>query len=107
MQIVQEVEDVQMAARSPSVDPRTRKEEATAVVADDELDGVLTTMQIEAGLAALAPLEREVMILFHLEDLSLAACAEVLGVPAGTVKSRLHRARLMLRNHLAEKGYEA
>ncbi|MER7716250.1 sigma-70 family RNA polymerase sigma factor [Streptomyces flaveolus] len=87
--------------------PETAMEEATVVVADDELGGVLTTMQIEAGLAALPPLEREVLILFHLEDLPLVACAEVLGVPVGTVKSRLHRARGMLRYHLAEKGYEA
>ncbi|MER6529585.1 sigma-70 family RNA polymerase sigma factor [Streptomyces sp. NPDC001508] len=87
--------------------PETAMEEATTVVADDELSGVLTTMQIEAGLAALPPLDREVLILFHLEDLPLASCAEVLGVPAGTVKSRLHRARRMLRNHLAEEGYEA
>ncbi|WP_412792314.1 RNA polymerase sigma factor [Streptomyces sp. MS06] len=87
--------------------PETAMEDATTVVADDELSGVLTTMQIEAGLAALPPSEREVLILFHLEDLPLASCAEVLGVPAGTVKSRLHRARRMLRNHLAEKGYEA
>ncbi|WP_234388792.1 RNA polymerase sigma factor [Streptomyces sp. AS58] len=47
------------------------------------------------------------LILFHLEDLSLATCAEVLGVPPGTVKSRLHRARHMLRSVLAERGYEA
>ncbi|WP_240661095.1 MULTISPECIES: RNA polymerase sigma factor [unclassified Streptomyces] len=87
--------------------PETAMEEAAAVVADDELGGVLTTMQIEAGLAALPPLEREVLILFHLQDLPLASCAEVLGVPAGTVKSRLHRARRMLRDHLAEKGYGA
>ncbi|GGX08892.1 RNA polymerase sigma factor [Streptomyces malachitofuscus] len=87
--------------------PETAMEDATAVVADDELSGVLTTMRIEAGLAALPPLEREVLILFHLQDLPLASCAEVLGVPAGTVKSRLHRARRMLRDHLAEKGHEA
>lgn len=87
--------------------PETAMEDATAVVADDELNDVLTTMRIEAGLAALPPLEREVLILFHLQDLPLASCAEVLGVPAGTVKSRLHRARRMLRDHLAEKGHEA
>ncbi|MDL2082224.1 sigma-70 family RNA polymerase sigma factor [Streptomyces sp. GXMU-J15] len=87
--------------------PETAMEEATTVVADDELSGVLTALQIEAGLAALPPLEREVLVLFHLQDLPLATCAEVLGVPPGTVKSRLHRARRMLRNHLAEKGYEA
>jgi RNA polymerase sigma-70 factor (ECF subfamily) len=64
-------------------------------------------MRIEAGLVALPPLEREVLIIFHLQDLPLASCAEVLGVPVGTVKSRLHRARRMLRARLAEKGDEA
>jgi RNA polymerase sigma-70 factor (ECF subfamily) len=87
--------------------PETTVEDATAVAADDELGGVLTTMRIEAGLVALPPLEREVLILFHLQDLPLASCAEVLGVPVGTVKSRLHRARRMLRARLAEKGDEA
>ncbi|MFJ4467884.1 RNA polymerase sigma factor [Streptomyces sp. NPDC089424] len=85
----------------------TPVEEAGAVAADDSLDDVLTAMQVEAGLGGLPPLEREVLILFHLQDLPLAACAEVLGVPPGTVKSRLHRARRMLRSVLAERGDEA
>ncbi|WP_234371437.1 sigma-70 family RNA polymerase sigma factor [Streptomyces sp. XY431] len=75
--------------------------------ADHALDDVLTTMQVEAGLNDLPPQEREVLILFHLEDLPLAVCAQVLGVPTGTVKSRLHRARRMLRSALVEKGYGA
>jgi RNA polymerase sigma factor (sigma-70 family) len=87
--------------------PETPLKVLGAVVADDELSGVLTTMEIEDGLSELPPLEREVLILFHLEDLPLAACAEVLGVAPGTVKSRLHRARRMLRSILAERGYEA
>ncbi|MEU6863274.1 sigma-70 family RNA polymerase sigma factor [Streptomyces sp. NPDC046876] len=81
-------------------------EDAEAAAGDDPADGVLTTMQVEAGLSGLPPLEREVLILFHLQDLPLAACAEALGVPPGTVKSRLHRARRMLRSVLAERGYE-
>lgn len=88
--------------------PQTSVEEAD-VAADDSLDslsGLLTTMEIESGLSELPPLEREVMILFHLQDLPLAACAEVLGVPPGTVKSRLHRARRTLRKILTERGYE-
>ncbi|MCC5034692.1 sigma-70 family RNA polymerase sigma factor [Streptomyces sp. WAC 00631] len=82
----------------------TPMDEAGAVV-DDSLGSLLTTMQVEAGLGGLPPPEREVLILFHLQDLPLAACAEVLGVPVGTVKSRLHRARRMLRGVLAERGY--
>lgn len=74
---------------------------------DDSLGGVLSGMEIEGGLEELPPLEREVMILFHLQDLPLAACAAVLGVPPGTVKSRLHRARRTLRSILTERGYEA
>ncbi|MDV9188906.1 hypothetical protein R6L23_11890 [Streptomyces sp. SR27] len=55
-----------------------------AVADGDDCPGsVLNTMEIEAGLSGLPPLEREVLILFHLRDLSLGACAEVLGVPAG------------------------
>lgn len=53
--------------------------------------------QVERGLAALAPPEREAVVLFYLEQLSLAEMAEVTAVPIGTVKSRLHRARTRLR----------
>ncbi|MEU4096882.1 sigma-70 family RNA polymerase sigma factor [Streptomyces sp. NPDC026673] len=81
--------------------------EESVAECDDALAGVLTSMAIEAGLSGLPPQEREVLILFHLQDLPLATCAEVLGIPAGTVKSRLHRARRMLRDVLVERGYEA
>ncbi|MFT7866930.1 MULTISPECIES: RNA polymerase sigma factor [Amycolatopsis] len=87
--------------------PRTAEAETDEVTADDGLGDVLTALEVEAGLSGLPPLEREVLILFHLEDLPLVGCAEVLGVPPGTVKSRLHRARRMLRDVLVEKGYEA
>jgi RNA polymerase sigma factor (sigma-70 family) len=66
----------------------------------DDLGEALDRARIDAGLALLPPIEREVIALFHLQDLSLAECAEVLGVPAGTVKSRLFRARRMLRDRL-------
>ncbi|WP_435060524.1 RNA polymerase sigma factor [Streptomyces sp. bgisy060] len=88
--------------------PETSVVEADTVAADDDpLSDVLNTMEIEAGLTGLPPLEREVLILFHLQDLPLAACAEVLDLPTGTVKSRLHRARRMLRNILIERNHEA
>ncbi|MGW1208285.1 RNA polymerase sigma factor [Streptomyces sp. NPDC002499] len=87
--------------------PPTTTDVETEAHGDDSDAGVLTTLEIQAGLGGLPPLEREVLLLFHLQDLPLAACAEVLGVPPGTVKSRLHRARRMLRNVLVERGYEA
>ena len=53
--------------------------------------------QIERGLAALAPPEREAIVLFYFEQMPQAAIAGVLAVPLGTVKSRLHRARTQIR----------
>ncbi len=55
---------------------------------------------VEQGLALLPPVEREVLTLFYLEDLSLAEIASTLLVPVGTVKSRLFRARGLLRDQL-------
>lgn len=57
--------------------------------------------ELLAGLAALPPKEREILVLFYLEDLSIEDCAEICAIPAGTVKSRLNRARRMLRKELA------
>lgn len=69
-------------------------------------DEVLDRAAVHAGLAALPVREREVVILFHLQDLSLETCAEICGIPVGTVKSRLSRARRMLRDEMTQKGFE-
>lgn len=58
---------------------------------------------VHDGLDALPVIEREVLTLFYLEELQLTEIAVVLDVPLGTVKSRLHRARQLFRNHLTEK----
>jgi RNA polymerase sigma factor (sigma-70 family) len=51
------------------------------------------------------PLEfREVVILRELEDLSYREIAEMLSVPAGTVMSRLSRARALLARYLKQEG---
>ncbi|MCA2175900.1 sigma-70 region 4 domain-containing protein [Nonomuraea glycinis] len=62
--------------------------------------------ELIAGLSGLPALEREVLVLFYLEDLSIEDCAEICAVPPGTIKSRLHRARRLLRDHLEEKGFQ-
>ncbi|WP_433797346.1 RNA polymerase sigma factor [Actinoplanes sp. CA-252034] len=74
-------------------------------VTADEATGVLDRAQVTEGLAALPPREREVLVLFYLHDLTLDDCAQVLDVPPGTVKSRLNRARRLLRDQMIEKGY--
>lgn len=55
---------------------------------------------LHAAVATLPPPDRETIVLFYLRELSLQEVAEVLGVPVGTVKSRLHRARRQLRERL-------
>jgi RNA polymerase sigma-70 factor (ECF subfamily) len=50
--------------------------------------------------------EREVLVLFYLRELSLNDIAAIAAIPVGTVKSRLFRARQMLRTQLERKGLE-
>jgi RNA polymerase sigma-70 factor (ECF subfamily) len=68
-------------------------------------DGVDERLDLEAALAAL-PLDlRAVVLLVDAEGLSYDEAAEVIGVPAGTIGSRLNRARDALRAALSpEKG---
>lgn len=70
-------------------------------VADDGADDLAL---LDAGLARLPVLEREVLVLFYLQELSLNEIAELAAIPVGTVKSRLFRARRMLRAQVASKG---
>jgi RNA polymerase sigma-70 factor (ECF subfamily) len=56
---------------------------------------------IESALRRLDPDSREVLWLRDAEDLSYEDIAEVLDVPVGTVRSRLHRARADVRRHLS------
>jgi len=72
-----------------------------AVVEGDRDDDLAL---LEAGLAEMPVLERDVLVLFYLQELSLNDIADIAGVPVGTVKSRLFRARKMLRAHLLVKG---
>ena len=70
---------------------------------DDSRDE-MTAMEDE--LARLPVIEREVLTLFYLREMSLAEVAEVLDVPVGTVKSRLFRARQLLRRGLNPEGIQ-
>ena len=60
--------------------------------APDPAISVTERAAVAAGLARLTPDQRVVLVLRYYLDLPLDAIAEAIGAPAGTVKSRLHRA---------------
>ncbi len=74
---------------------------------DTDWDGVLDRLDatglrplLAATLAALEPRDREVLLLVAWGDLTYPEVAVALGIPLGTVRSRLHRARHRLRADL-------
>jgi len=64
---------------------------------DDVQRPVATMDQIDRGLAALTIDQRSVLVLTYFLDLSQAEAAATLGIPVGTLKSRLARALAALR----------
>ena len=63
---------------------------------DEELSS-----EVRRAVESLPPLQREALVLFEFEELSLAEIAEVVGADVGTVKARLRRARQRLKRMLA------
>jgi RNA polymerase sigma-70 factor (ECF subfamily) len=81
-----------LAARpSPFADPLS--DVASRLDARDELD------DLRDALAALGEDERELLLLVAWDQLSPTAAAQVLGIPAETARTRLHRARMKIRSH--------
>ncbi len=58
--------------------------------------------RVWSALRSLPDKQREILVLREYQDLAYSEIAEVLGVPTGTVMSRLHRARTALRELLLE-----
>lgn len=71
--------------------------EAIPAQQDDPAIGWGATLDLERALRLLPDAQLQVLLLVVLEDMSYDEVAEALGVPAGTVMSRLSRARERLR----------
>jgi RNA polymerase sigma-70 factor (ECF subfamily) len=61
-------------------------------------------VEIEGIVKSLPPAYRELIVLRHSQDLTYEEIVEVTGLPLGTVKNRLFRARELMRQILIERG---
>jgi RNA polymerase sigma factor (sigma-70 family) len=61
-----------------------------------------TSLEVRAAVRSLPDEQRAAVVLYYFAECSLAEVAELLAVPVGTVKSRLHTARTKLRATLTE-----
>jgi len=59
---------------------------------------------LDDAIARLSPPLRHVVLLHYVEEFSVEEVADVLGIPRGTVKSRLHNARKQLRALIEEES---
>jgi RNA polymerase sigma-70 factor (ECF subfamily) len=84
------VEEIREEPRGPE------RHEPLHKLLDEEL-----SLAVRRAIKELPPLQREALILFEYEELSLAEIARVVGADTGTVKARLHRARQRLKRSLA------
>ena len=84
-----------------------RRPKLHTVVLDDDTPEIpvastqsdrLTVLDLQAALERLPAEQREIMLLIALEDLSYAEVAAILGIPIGSVMSRLSRGRERLRS---------
>ena len=84
-------------------DSRARRDplETNPVV---EIDRALDQILVEDAIARLQPDHREVVIALYFRRLTVVEAAEVIGIPAGTVKSRSYYAVRSLRAILDEMG---
>lgn len=80
------------AGRLQVVDARSNPEQECSI---NEARVVLAK-----AMDRLGPLYSDVLHMFHMQQLSAKEAARILGVPVGTVKARLHRARSRLSRHL-------
>ncbi len=93
----QSIDDTSDDAPETSIPVETVDPEQSAVRRD-------LAAKIGQAMRRLRPKEREIIILQHLQDFSYQEIADLLGIPIGTVMSRLYGARRSLRRELERMG---
>jgi RNA polymerase sigma-70 factor (ECF subfamily) len=95
--------------REQSIDQMAEEEGQIAIpveTANPEESVVRKDLQVKIGqaLSRLRPKDREIIILQHFQDYSYQEIADFLGIPIGTVMSRLYAARAALRREIERLG---
>ena len=91
------MDDRRRNARFSFVTPHESQPDPLYDVADAASPDIALRIDLVAALARLPAEQREPLLLVALEQFSYAECADVLGVPIGTVMSRISRGRIKLR----------
>jgi RNA polymerase sigma-70 factor (ECF subfamily) len=76
-----------------------------SLAVDETVLQKLDARDVELAIAELPESYRLPLVLKHCEDLSVKEISDLLGLPDGTVKIRLFRAREILRKRLTERGF--
>jgi len=72
---------------------------------DREVESAEMMAALEEVIGTLPDHYRAIVIFRHQEQLSYEEISEILGIPLGTVKARIHRARNMIKDSFKNKGY--
>src|SRR6185295_1435674 len=92
---------VSMSWREPgSEEERTMEIEDQGLLPDELASHAEEEQRVQTLIDTLPPHYRIVVVLRHQQNLSYEEIAEMLELPLGTVKARIHRARALLKRHL-------
>lgn len=96
------VNDIEKRARIPAL--VAADDDDARLAAKEHAEGGVLLRDLERALTDLPEEQREVVLLVGLEQLSYEEAARVLGIPPGTVMSRLSRGRERLRELMSGKS---
>ena len=91
--------------KRPSSRPLAPADEERVPAQPDDADRIVDTLAVRDALDSLSAAHREVLMLWQGEGLTQTKIAERLGVPLGTVKTRMFHGLRALKTALAERGY--
>ncbi len=98
---------IKYLSRRPTVRSDVLVESSTAPQAagpEAQLRGRQLEGLVQEAIAELDEEHRMLIVLRDIEELAYQEICSITGLPEGTVKSRLHRARLALREHVKKRG---